>query len=159
MLSSPLLSEVRPFTLYLTLPLTQFTDPSQVLRTKSAFLLSQLVLQIPSAVALSSFRSSTILSVLLESLSSDSLPTGPDGDGILDLDYQEKALRVLVGLVERLRESQSATTEPLEELNEEEKTGLKELVSSLEGAKGWKEEDVGLGVDEWKAFKDVVEEE
>lgn len=117
------------------------------------------MLQIPSATALSSLRSSSIFSILLESLSSNSLPTGPDGDGILDLDYQEKALRVLVGLVERLRESQSATTEPLEELNAEEKAGLKELVSSLEGGKGWKEEDVGLGVDEWKAFKESVEEE
>ncbi|KAL8278726.1 hypothetical protein RQP46_008795 [Phenoliferia psychrophenolica] len=78
-------------------------DPSQTIRTKTAFLLSQLVSQSSSPSSLlSSLRSSSVLPSLLSSLSSSSaLPTGPNGDiETIDPDYRDKALRVLVNLME-----------------------------------------------------------
>lgn len=114
------------------------------LRTKTAFLLSSLVLQSDSPDALvASIRASSTLATLITSLTSASLPTGPNGEvEALDADYKEKALRVLVNIV-------AQTTSGL--LAEEKQTILG--IVKLFEQEGLDLEEVGLAKEEWNEFK------
>lgn len=65
------------------------------------------------------------------------------------MDYQEKGLKVLVNLLVEKDEGSSLTSE---EVNR-----VKVVVEEFEGGSGWKPEEVGLAVEEWKSFKVVLE--
>lgn len=138
-LNQSLRGSSRPLLASLTLP-----DPSVTLRTKTAFLLSSLVLQSDSPDALvASIRASSTLATLITSLTSASLPTGPNGEvEALDADYKEKALRVLVNIV-------AQTTSGL--LAEEKETILGTV--KLFEQEGLDLEEVGLAKEEWEEFK------
>ncbi|KAK4703460.1 hsp70-interacting protein, partial [Phenoliferia sp. Uapishka_3] len=122
-------------------------DPSQTLRTKTAFLLSQLISQSPTSL-LPILRSSHILYSLLNSLSpTTALPTGPNGDvEAVDADYRDKGLRVIVNAV-------MGEQEGSEGLTAEERKLLAGVLAELEGTDGWSaEEDLGMSTGEWKDF-------
>ncbi|KDE07319.1 hypothetical protein MVLG_02363 [Microbotryum lychnidis-dioicae p1A1 Lamole] len=126
-------------------------DPSQVLRTKTAFLLSQLVSQSSSPKEMiSSLRTSNTLSTLLASLfKSSATPTGPDGDSAeIDADYRDKVLRFFVNAIERDADA----------LQNEEKEQVLKAVREAE-AEGWKgQEDLGMSEQEWNAFVEALSE-
>ncbi|SGY48091.1 BQ5605_C001g00612 [Microbotryum silenes-dioicae] len=126
-------------------------DPSQVLRTKTAFLLSQLVSQSSSPKEMiSSLRTSNTLSTLLASLFKFSAtPTGPDGDSAeIDADYRDKVLRFFVNAIERDADA----------LQNEEKEQVLKAVREAE-AEGWKgQEDLGMSEQEWNAFVEALSE-
>ena len=129
-----------------------YSDPSVTIRTKTAFLLSQLVSQAadPSALV-GSLRSSTILSTLLASLSlASALPSGPNGDSdAIDPDYRDKALRVLLNAVQR--------TAGAKGLEEDEKKAVRLVLGEVESDKSWSAtEDLGVSADEWSEFKQAV---
>ncbi|SCZ98828.1 BZ3500_MvSof-1268-A1-R1_Chr3-1g05647 [Microbotryum saponariae] len=126
-------------------------DPSQVMRTKAAFLLSQLVSQSSSPKEMiSSLRTSNTLSTLLASLfKSSATPTGPDGDSAeIDADYRDKVLRFFVNAIERDADA----------LQKEEKEQVVKAVREAEG-EGWKgQEDLGMSEEEWNAFVESLSE-
>ncbi|GAA5881054.1 hypothetical protein JCM8547_001584 [Rhodosporidiobolus lusitaniae] len=126
-------------------------DPSLTLRTKTAFLLSQLVSQSASpATLVSSLRSASTLSTLIDSLHpSTALPTGSSGEvEEIDPDYRDKGLRFLANIVER--------TSGAEGLNKEEKEKVRKVVDDVEVDKEWTPDNVGMGQGEWEAFKSVL---
>jgi len=125
-------------------------DPSPTLRAKTAFLLSQLVSQADDAEALlAAFRSSGLTAALLDSVDPKAaVPTGESGDGGIDPDYREKALRVLVNAVER--EGKAA-------FGAEEKAKVREVVKGLEADQDWSVDDLGMAQSEWSAFVAVLQ--
>ncbi|GAA5884502.1 hypothetical protein JCM6882_005278 [Rhodosporidiobolus microsporus] len=126
-------------------------DPSLTLRAKTAFLLSQLVSQTASPAALvSSLRSASTLSTLLDSLhSSTALPTGSSGDTAdVNPDFRDKGLRFLANVVER--------TSGAEGLNGEEKEKTRKVVDEVEKDSEWTSEDVGMAASEWDSFKKAL---
>lgn len=131
----------------------QFTvaDPSLTLRSKTAFLLSQLISQssTPSNL-LATLRTSSTLSTLLSSLSpSSATPTGPDGDSeSIDPDYREKALRFLVNSAEKTKGAEGFT--------EEEQKRIREVIKGIEAEDDWSEDGLGLAKEEWVSFKQAV---
>ncbi|SCV74247.1 BQ2448_6679 [Microbotryum intermedium] len=128
---------------------SSIVDPSQVLRTKTAFLLSQLVSQSSTPKEMiSSLRSSNTLSTLLASLfKSSATPTGPDGDSAeIDADYRDKVLQFFVNAIER----------DVDALQKDEKEQVVKAVREAE-AEGWKgSEDLGTSEDQWKAFAEAL---
>ncbi|KAI5477111.1 nucleotide exchange factor SIL1 [Pseudohyphozyma bogoriensis] len=125
-------------------------DPSVTLRSKAAFLLSQQIVQstdVPSLV--SSLRKASVISTITDSLSpTSSLPTGPDGDEqAINPDYKEKALRVLVTIVDVAPGALIA----------EEKKRIAEVARAIESEEAWDPEEVGLAASEWKSFKSSLE--
>ncbi|KAM0754528.1 ARM repeat-containing protein [Meredithblackwellia eburnea MCA 4105] len=125
-------------------------DPSNTLRSKTAFLLSQLVSQSETpATLIASLRTSSIISTLISSLSpNSSQPTGPNGDETsINPDYRDKTLRALVGVVQR-GEGKG--------LEAAEKTELQSVVRGLEEDSDWSVEDLGLAEDEWTEFKKAL---
>ncbi|BGP14572.1 hypothetical protein JCM10213_001921 [Rhodosporidiobolus nylandii] len=126
-------------------------DPSLTLRTKTAFLLSQLISQSASPAALvSSLRSASTLSTLIDSLHpSTALPTGSSGEvEAIDPDFRDKGLRFLANVVER--------TKGVEGFNSDEKGKIAKVVAETEKDSSWSCEDVGMSRGEWDAFKAAV---
>ncbi|BGP38605.1 hsp70 nucleotide exchange factor fes1 [Rhodotorula kratochvilovae] len=124
-------------------------DPSLKLRSKTAFLLSQLVMQSQDPAALlSSLRSASTLSTLIDSLHpSTAVPSGPSGEqGEIDPDYRDKGLRFLANVVERTKGADGG-------LSREEKDKVRAVVEDAEKGAEWTPEDVGMAADEWAAFK------
>lgn len=125
------------------------------MRSKTAFLLAQLVSQSNSpATLLSSLRSASTLSTLIDSLhSSTAIPTGPSGEqGEVDPDLRDKGLRFLANVVER---TAGGNTEG--GLSRGEKDGALRAVAEAEKTEGWTPEDVGMAADEWAAFKRALQ--
>ncbi|BGP30791.1 hsp70 nucleotide exchange factor fes1 [Rhodotorula toruloides] len=123
-------------------------DPSLKLRTKTAFLLSQLMNQSQSPSSfISSLRSASTLPTLIDSLSpSTAIPTGSSGEQeAIDPDFRDKGLRFLANAVE--------STKGADGLTAEEKTKVRGVVREVEQVEGWSFEDVGLAQDEWESFK------
>jgi len=135
------------------------SDPSIIIRRKVAFLLSSLLLGVPTpgdlpstgiaefgapapSAPLDGMVESGIPSTLLQSLDPTShvIPaSGPNADGVAsheDADYREKACRVLIALLER------------KGLKDEDKQAFKALWQSWK--KGGFEESVGLSEEEGK---------
>lgn len=120
------------------------------MRTKTVFLLSQLITQVPNASQLlTNLRTTSVLSTLIDSLSPTlAVPTGPNGDSdAIDADYRDKAVRFLVNVMETTRSSQDGG------LTKEEKDVVSAHVGELERASDWNLDDVGLTQQEWDAFK------
>ncbi|GAA6037901.1 hypothetical protein JCM8097_009481 [Rhodosporidiobolus ruineniae] len=128
-------------------------DPSLPLRSKTAFLLSQLMSQseTPSALV-NSLRSASTLSTLIDSLhSSTAVPTGSSGETeAIDPDFRDKGLRFLANVVERTQGTKDGG------LNGEEKKKIARVVDEVEQNKEWVPEDVGMAQGEWDAFKQHV---
>ena len=125
-------------------------DPSIKIRTKTSFLLAQLVSQSEQPNKLSQqLRENNVVKVLLDNLDEKTAtPTGEDGTGkTIDQDFRSKSLRFFVNLVERTRG---------EGLNQDEKTRLNEVLSGL--GKEWNaEDDLGMSTEEWKTFKSLIQ--
>ena len=123
-------------------------DPSQTIRTKTCFLLSQLVSQSQSPFELSiELRKAGVLKGVLDGLDEDlHQPTESTGEGTkIDPDYRDKSLRFLVNVVERTEGKG---------LEKEEKKMLGKVVKELEEGEGWSaEEDLGMAKIEWEEFK------
>ncbi|GAA6052386.1 hypothetical protein JCM3770_000217 [Rhodotorula araucariae] len=128
-------------------------DPSLKLRSKTAFLLSQLIMQSQDPAALlASLRSASTLETLVDSLhSSTAVPSGPSGEqGEIDPDYRDKGLRFLANVVERTKGTDAGLTR-------EEKDKVRAVVDEAEKAAEWSPEDVGMAEGEWAAFKRALE--
>ncbi|GAA5836032.1 hypothetical protein JCM9279_002169 [Rhodotorula babjevae] len=124
-------------------------DPSLKMRSKTAFLLSQLVSQSNSpSTLLASLRSASTLSTLIDALhSSTAVPSGPSGErGDIDPDLRDKGLRFLANVVERTQGSEGGLTRG-------EKDQVLLAVDEAEKTEGWTPEDVGMAADEWAQFK------
>ncbi|GAA5948716.1 hypothetical protein JCM21900_005271 [Sporobolomyces salmonicolor] len=127
-------------------------DPSLTLRTKTAFLLGQLVSQSPDPSSLLSFlRSSSVLTSLIDSLSSrTAVPTGSSGEvAAIDPDFRDKGLRFLVNLADKTKGTDVG-------LSREEKEKVAKVVEEIEGEGGWSPDDLGMADDEWRTFKDSL---
>lgn len=120
----------------------EFVDPSASLRAKTAFLLGSLVIQADDSTAIiSSMRASAIISTLITSFTSASLPTGPNGDvDTMNGDYKEKALRVLVNIADAWG------------FDDAERKSVLDVATTLE-SDGLNLEECGLAVQEWRNFK------
>lgn len=132
------------------------TDPSLILRTKTAFLLSQLISQSTAPAALlSSLRTASTLSTLIDSLHpSTALPTGSSGEvEAIDPDFRDKGLRFLANVVEQTKGVVSGS----EGLNKEERSKVKKVIEEVERDSEWTPENVGMAESEWKAFKQAIE--
>ncbi|GAA5913138.1 hypothetical protein JCM5296_007545 [Sporobolomyces johnsonii] len=128
-------------------------DPSLTLRTKTAFLLGQLVSQSPDpASLLSSLRSSSVLTSLIDSLSSrTAVPTGSSGEvASINPDFRDKGLRFLVNLVDKTKGTDVGLTR-------EEKEKVAKVVEEIEGEGEWSPDDLGIAAEEWRAFKDSLQ--
>ncbi|GAA5884824.1 hypothetical protein JCM16303_007288 [Sporobolomyces ruberrimus] len=119
-------------------------DPSQKIRTKTSFLLAQLVSQSTEPLEFSTqLREAGVLKTVLDSLNDKTAtPTSSDGTNTeIDEDYRSKSLRFFVNLVEGTQGKG---------LDAEEKKRLSEIVGGLEG---WNaEEELGMSSTEWKEF-------
>ncbi|GAA6058756.1 hypothetical protein JCM10212_001872 [Sporobolomyces blumeae] len=126
-------------------------DPSQTIRTKTAFLLSQLVSQSEDPTELvRSLRASSTLPTLLDSLSaSTALPTGSTGStGEIDPDFRDKGLRFFVNVMERTQGRG---------LEREEKERVRAIVDELHKGGEWSaEEDLGMAKEEWARFDEAI---
>lgn len=123
-------------------------DPSQTIRTKTSFLLSQLVSQSAQPLELSQqLRQAGVLKGVLDSLDRDlHQPTESTGENNkIDEDYRDKSLRFLVNVVERTEGKG---------LEKDEKDKLGKVVKELEEGGEWSaEEDLGMAKSEWEDFK------
>lgn len=120
-------------------------DPSQKIRTKTTFLLAQLVSQSAQPLALAGhLRQSRVIKVVLDSLDErTAVPTGQDGTGTeIDDDYRSKSLRFFVNLIERT-EGRG--------LESDEKQRLREILSTL-GSEWNAEDELGMSSQEWSSF-------
>lgn len=134
-------------------------DPSQTLRTKTAFLLSQLIAQSTDPkTLLDTLRNSKTLETLLNSLSPNSaLPTGLNGEvSEIDPDYRDKVLRFFVNAIERDAQG----------LLKVEKANIAQVVKELEdGVSGqvgdsWSgKDDLGMSEQEWSTFMQSLRSE
>lgn len=119
-------------------------DPSQKIRTKTSFLLAQLVSQSTEPLEFSTqLREAGVLKTVLDSLDDKTAtPTSSDGTNTeIDEDYRSKSLRFFVNLVEG---SQGKG------LDVDERKRLSEIVGGLQG---WNaEEELGMSSTEWKEF-------
>ncbi|GAA5981424.1 hypothetical protein JCM5350_004060 [Sporobolomyces pararoseus] len=125
-------------------------DPSIKIRTKTSFLLAQLVSQSEQPNKLSQqLRENNVVKVLLDNLDEKTAtPTGEDGTGkTIDQDFRSKSLRFFVNLVERTKG---------EGLNQDEKNRLNEVLSGL-GQEWNAEDDLGMSNEEWKTFKSLIQ--
>ncbi|KAL7412239.1 nucleotide exchange factor Fes1-domain-containing protein [Mrakia frigida] len=135
------------------------SDPSLPLRRKTAFLLSTLLLDVPStstpssttpaAPLLQSFRSHSLAQTLLSSLTLNSSHPSPGANAdepaaLEDADYREKAARVLISLLERGA------------LAEGEKKELAELWKGWESMEGGLEERIWVTGEEEKVVKALL---
>jgi hsp70-interacting protein len=82
-----------------------------------------------NGTARAAFQSSGILITLLHSLVSP-VPHGPDGDGVPDADFEEKAIRVILTFVQLESTSPSPTLKGKHGLNEEQRGLLAQLLKS-----------------------------
>lgn len=124
-------------------------DPALTIRTKTAFLLSQLVAQAERPDDLvDALRSSGTIQTLLDSLSvKTALPTDSTGSTAeIDADFRDKGLRFVVNVVERTGGKG---------LVDAEKDQVRSILNELKAAPGgWNvEEDLGVSKGEWDAFE------
>ncbi|GAA5914318.1 Hsp70 nucleotide exchange factor FES1 [Sporobolomyces salmoneus] len=127
-------------------------DPSQKIRTKTVFLLAQLVSQSSKPLELAQkLRENKVIQVVLDSLDEKTaVPTGEAGTGKeIDEDYRSKSLRFFANSVER---TEGKGLEP------EEKSRLKEILKGLEGGEWNAEEELGMSSEEWEEFKKATEQ-
>lgn len=139
---------------YLTLFCRPSIDPSLVIRRKTAFLLSTLLLPVPVDAA--SARSHGLIHSLTRhglpaTLAASLLPSfpapGADSDeepASADADYREKVARVLIGLLER------------DTLLEDDRKALKAAWSAAEGQSGGPAESFGLAEEEAAAVAKLL---
>lgn len=137
---------------YSILSTTCLQDPSLKIRTKTSFLLAQLVSQSEQPLELSKLlREQGIIEVVLNSLKEETMvPTGEDGTGkTIDQDYQSKTLRFLVNLVERTQGKG---------LQQDEKERLRDdILKGLSNSDWNAQEELGMSSDEWSNFNKLLQ--
>ncbi|GAA5936029.1 Hsp70 nucleotide exchange factor FES1 [Sporobolomyces koalae] len=145
-------------TLFASPPLSGFSilsqllqDPSQTIRTKTAFLLAQLVSQAAEPIErIEQLRTAGTLDKVLDSLDQDkSVPTDQTGSITeIDADYRDKCLRFFVNLVDRTQ---------AKGLEIREREQLAQIVQGVESSKEWNaEEELGMSSSEWQQFRSSI---